>query len=125
LLELILDGTSNADASISQAELAVRLGVSRTPLREALGRLQQEGLISAEPNKRPRLVGLDPDDLEIVYASRVFYETLGLQQTAPRLGREELAAIEGELEAMREAAQSDDCPVWEVAHTKFHGLLAL
>ena len=54
LREMILGGLLQPGVVISQVELAHTLGVSRTPLREAMRMLQEEGLIEAEPNRRAR-----------------------------------------------------------------------
>src|SRR5437879_12523011 len=64
LRRLILDGAIPNGASISQVELAERLGVSRTPLREAMKMLQAEGIVQADHGRRtrvPRLAGGDTD----------------------------------------------------------------
>lgn len=125
LRQRILDGDIPPETTISQVQLAQQLGISRTPLREALRRLQQEGLIQAEPNRRARVVGLDPADLEIVYASRLFYEPLGLLMTVPLLSEDDVGALTRELAGMRRASDESDYPAWELAHGRFHGLLAL
>ena len=124
LRDLILQGDIEPQTVISQVELAERLGVSRTPLREALGRLAHEGLIEAEPNRRSRVIGFDPNDLEIVYASRIFYEPLALLRTVPRLTGENVAALDRSLEEMRRASRANEYAAWEVAHREFHRLLA-
>ena len=54
----ILRGEFDPRVPISQVQLAARLGVSRTPLREALRMLQREGLIDSEPNRRVRVAEL-------------------------------------------------------------------
>ncbi|WP_395695866.1 GntR family transcriptional regulator [Nocardioides sp.] len=51
----ILSGQLAVGETVSQVKLAERLGVSRTPLREALRLLEREGLIEASPNKRSRM----------------------------------------------------------------------
>jgi DNA-binding GntR family transcriptional regulator len=56
---------------LSQVALADQLGVSRTPLPEVLRMLQEEGLVEIEPNQRTRVAGLDPQELDDVYASRI------------------------------------------------------
>ena len=79
LRECILDGTLKPGTKLSQVSLAAQLGISRTPLREVLRMLQEEGLVEIEPNQRTRVSGLDPAELDDVYASRILLETLARQ----------------------------------------------
>lgn len=125
LREMIIDGDLAPGTVISQAELARRLGLSRTPVREAVRQLQRDGLLRAEPKRRVRVVDLDPADFELIYASRILYETLALGITFPRLTAADLAALEQALADMREAAGRGDYQGWDVAHDRFHGLLVV
>src|SRR3989440_12470488 len=84
LRRLILDGAIPNGASISQVELAERLGVSRTPLREAMRMLQAEGIIHAEHGRRTRVTALDVGDIDTVYGTRVLMEGAGGLDTVPR-----------------------------------------
>jgi DNA-binding GntR family transcriptional regulator len=117
---MILEGELPPGAAISQVKLSAQMGVSRTPLREALRRLQQEGLIEAEPNRRARVVGFDADDLELVYTSRILFESLAIGLTVASLTTEEADGIEFALKAMRAAKKRDDYVAWESAHRDFH-----
>src|SRR6266571_1533872 len=68
LRECILDGRLPPGTKLSQVALASQLGVSRTPLREVLRMLQDEGYVEFEPNQRMRVADLDPVELGAHYA---------------------------------------------------------
>lgn len=120
LRRLILRGGLAPGAVLNQVELAPRLGVSRTPVREAIRMLQEEGLVEAEPQKRARVAGFDPAHLEAVYAQRILLECLGARLTADGISDAEVDGIEAlRLEMVRHAGQND-MPAWEQAHRAFH-----
>src|SRR6266550_8467747 len=89
LRECILDGRLPPGTKLSQVALAEQLGVSRTPLREVLRMLQEEGFVDFEPNQRMRVAGLDPAELDTDYASRIALETLALSMTLAAIGAPE------------------------------------
>jgi DNA-binding GntR family transcriptional regulator len=125
LRQAILRGELDARAPISQVRLAATLGVSRTPLREALRMLQREGLIDSEPNRRVRVVELSMADLEQVYASRVLLEALAVRLTVPRYTPADTAALGAALAEMNRLLEGGDVDAWESAHRRFHELLRL
>ena len=124
LRDLIVRGVLTPGSELSQVGLARRMGVSRTPLREALRQLEAEGLIESRPNRRPLVRPFACDDLDSVYAARVLLEPLALRVTVPRLNRADLTELRARLVAMRLAtlpADADAPPcAWEVAHHGFH-----
>ena len=123
LLQLILDGTFPPGSLVSQSELAETLGVSRTPLREAIRMLQHEGMIEAELNQRLRLPVFVPQTVEVLYATRIMQEALGVQLTISHLSSHLLAAIETALQDMEAAVLQNDLPAWQIPHQQFHRLL--
>jgi DNA-binding GntR family transcriptional regulator len=123
LREAILQGDFDANVPISQVQLAKRLGVSRTPLREALRMLQREGLIHSEPNRRVRVTALSVTDLEQLYATRIVVEALALRLSVPHFNAQDLAEIEARLTEMAEVAQARDPDRWESPHRSYHELL--
>jgi DNA-binding GntR family transcriptional regulator len=123
LRELILGGALQPGVVISQVELARSLGVSRTPLREAMRMLQEEGLIEAEPNRRARVTRFDPTDLDTVYGCRVMLESLGCVLTVRSISDDEIKRLEKALDAMREHAESQDVERWQGSHREFHRVL--
>lgn len=123
LRALILSGELAAGAPISESSLALRLEVSRTPLREALRMLASEGLVHARPHRQTRVSAVSPVDLEELYAARVALESLGALLTVPELTSDELVAMTACLREMEDFAARRDVHGWEGPHERFHGLL--
>jgi DNA-binding GntR family transcriptional regulator len=120
LREAILGGTLAPGRELSQVELARGLGVSTTPLREALRRLEAEGLLDTRRNRRPRVRPFEVDDLDSVYAARILLESLATELTVPSLAANELAGLREDLAAMRSANARRDVVAWEHTHARFH-----
>jgi GntR family transcriptional regulator, rspAB operon transcriptional repressor len=118
--ESILDGSLTPGETMSQVALADELGVSRTPLREALRMLQGEGLILSEPNRRVRVASLSLADVEELYAIRIPLEVTALRLSLPRMTPEDIADLEGCIVAMAHFAADDDYTRWYVPHHAFH-----
>jgi DNA-binding GntR family transcriptional regulator len=124
LRQLILEGQLAPGSVISQVELASALGVSRTPLREAMRMLQEEGLIEAEPNRRARVTRFDPRELDVVYGCRIMLETLAVVLSANVVDDTVMEALEVQLAAMREVAAAGGATLdWQRQHRAFHALL--
>src|SRR5438128_12433414 len=95
LRRLILDGAIPNGASISQVELAERLGVSRTPLREAMKMLQAEGIVHADHGPRTRVTALDVGDIDTVYGTRVLMDDAGVLVMVALLDRPRISELAG------------------------------
>jgi GntR family transcriptional regulator, rspAB operon transcriptional repressor len=123
--EAILEGEIAPGATMSQVALADELGISRTPLREALRMLQTEGLVDAERNRRVRVAPVSAADLEELYVMRVTLEAEAIRLAVPRMTAEDLARLEGCNAEMAHFAQAKDYRRWVVPHREFHrGLTA-
>lgn len=119
----IMDGRLPPGTKLSQATLADQLGVSRTPLREALRMLQEEGLISTEPNQRMTVTELDPVELDSIYAARILLGTLALSMTADQFDNRQRRDAQRLLTTMRRAARRKDLEAWLETHHAYHLLL--
>jgi DNA-binding GntR family transcriptional regulator len=120
LRQIILGGNFQPGARLSQIRLAKQLRVGRTPLREALRMLQQEGLIVAEHNKRPRLLSFDPEVIDANFAEVIMLFSLAATVSVPKLTDENTTAIRSFLNQMRQAAQKEDLEAWVQADLNFH-----
>jgi len=121
--DAILDGKLEPGTTMSQVMLADELGVSRTPLREALRLLQHEGLIESEPNRRVRVSEVSVSDVEELYAIRIPLEVTALRLSMPRLTPEDIARLDGYLAEMAHFAAEEDYSRWHVPHRAFHQAL--
>jgi DNA-binding GntR family transcriptional regulator len=122
--EAILEGEIAPGATMSQVALADELGISRTPLREALRMLQSEGLVEAERNRRVRVAAVSPVDLEELCIMRVTLESEAIRLAVPRMTAEDLARLEGHMAEMAHFAEAKDYRRWTVPHQAFHRGLA-
>ena len=117
---MILSGEIPPGAVVSQLQMAKVLGVSTTPLREAMRQLQSEGLLEAELNRRPRVPKLDVDDLHAVYAGRILLESLAISLTVSTIDDETIQAMQDDLLEMQREAETRSLKRWEHVHARFH-----
>ena len=96
----IASGEYKAGDSLREEELAVTAGVSRTPVREALRRLDAEGLVELLPNRGAKVAGWSPQDLDEIFDLRVLLESYGARIAAHTIADGELAELRDLCEAM-------------------------
>lgn len=119
----IVTGALRAGEVLKDAELAAQLGLSPTPVREALVQLASEGLVEIQPNKLKRVAPLSLATTRELYAvQRVLWQT-GYAWGAPKVGAAALDALGGALAEMAEAIERGDPRAALLAHTDFHSIV--
>lgn len=103
-----------------QNELAEALGVSRTPVREALRLLEAEGWVDFSPHRGAVVAGLSPDEVRQIFEIRFVLEALALKKSVPLLPE---AAFERAHSLVAELDQEQDVPRWVTLNRRFHLLL--
>ena len=97
LLQRIERGDLPTGSKLRDVAIANELGVSRTPVREALVRLAREGVLSAEPGRGFRLPPMSPAELRDIGSILAALEPLALEQSAEpsaeQLGRQALGVL--------------------------------
>jgi DNA-binding GntR family transcriptional regulator len=101
--ERILTGALVGGERLRQEAIADELGVSRTPLREALRRLASEGLVELEPNRGARVVAVRAGDMLAAYEARLVLEPGVAAIAAGRAGADDLARMRAAIAAHRVA----------------------
>ncbi len=122
LRQAIVTGQFEDGEELNQVELAEHFKVSRVPIREALRRLQAEGLVSAEAHRRATVIGLDRDRAEEIFQIRALLESFMLGRAAERLTREDLDELDGLCDVMDKT--SDHLDWLALNHSLHHDLLA-
>ncbi|GAA1904324.1 GntR family transcriptional regulator [Streptantibioticus ferralitis] len=123
LTEAVVDGTLAPGRQLGEVELAAQLGVSRGPLREAMQRLVQQGILRSEPHRGVFVVELTADDVTDIYLARTAIEAAACrivirdhpQRTADRLAEAH--------RAMAEAAGLGDPAALAAADMELHQIL--
>lgn len=122
LEEGIYDGSYPAGTVLTELKVSRKLGVSRTPVREALRRLEQENLIR-ETGKGSIVLGLEPRDVEDIYTIRLRTEGLAAFWAAQRISPDRLRELKEAVELQRFYLDRGDTEKLRSMDTEFHTLV--
>ena len=120
LRDEILRGAIAPGAPLRQEEVAERFQVSRIPVRDALLRLEAQGLVHVYPNRGAFVVSLSSDEVREIYEMRVLLEGDLLERAVPRMTADDWRRIDA---AHADAAQTADTPDWVDGDWRFHRAL--
>lgn len=122
----ILGGELEPGSIHSAVSLAERLGVSPTPVREAMLELANSGLVEVLPNRGFRVTVIDDRDLDEISELRLMLELPAIDLVIERASDTDLAELERPLQELETAADRLDVPAFLLADREFHlSLLAL
>lgn len=116
----ILAGTLKPGDRIRQEAIAHQMGTSRIPVREALNRLQNEGLVTLTSHVGARVAQLDLAELDEVYRIRERLEPLAIARSTPGLTAAQLQDLADYIDAMEAAADVEDPSRWVDLDRRFH-----
>ena len=116
----ILGGELEPGSIHSAVSLAEHLGVSPTPVREAMIELTRSGLVEVLPNRGFRVTVIDDRDLDEVAELRLMLEVPAVRLLIERASDEELTTLEEPLQALEGAADRNDVPAFLLADREFH-----
>jgi DNA-binding GntR family transcriptional regulator len=122
----ILDNIWSPGYQALEQEIALQLGMSRTPVHEALMRLASEGLVEVAPRRGMRVLPVSPTDMKEIYEVLTALESMAAELLAARspTNAELLPLIEA-TQLMERALQCDDLDAWARADESFHEKLVL
>jgi DNA-binding GntR family transcriptional regulator len=120
---LILDGSLKPGATIGDTRIAEELGISRTPVREALRRLELEGLILNVPHRGWAVQTLQIMDVTEIFEIKECLEPMMVRQATPSLTADAMAKLTRAVSNMEEAAKNGDREAFVIADDTFHNTL--
>lgn len=118
----ILDGGVPPGGQLREAQIAADLGISRSPLREALTKLEEEGLIVRIPFRGAFVVELNARDIAEIASIRLLVEPYAAELSAEALRGSERAGLMQTIQELHRATESNDIPASIDAHLRFHRL---
>ena len=125
LRQRILKGTYKPGERLMEIHLAEQLGVSRTPIREAIRMLELEGLVKMIPRKGAQVASISREDLQDVLEVRKALDTLAVKLACMRISADEIQKLKNaELEFERSLRQGDTTQIAE-ADVAFHDVIQL
>lgn len=123
LRRAILRGELLPGERLMEIQLAQRLGVSRTPVREAIRKLELEGLVTMIPRKGAEVAQITVSDLKDVLEVRIALEELAVKDACENITEEQLAALRSANEEFRRVLQEGDLMTCGQADIKFHEII--
>jgi DNA-binding GntR family transcriptional regulator len=119
----ILEGRLEPGAELIEVALAEQLGVSRGPLREAIGRLAAEGLVTVSPRRGAVVRSLSKEEFLELYQVREALERMAVQLAVPRLTAEQVEELASLNEEMEAHAAGNKVELFFEANLAFHAQL--
>ncbi len=124
LRELLIQGVLAPGAKLNERELCERLGVSRTPLREAIRLLAAEGLITLDPGRGAFAPVLSLADVAHTFDVLAVLEGLSAELAAAQITAAELAELQELQQKMQSAFERHDLPQYYQANARVHDVLS-
>jgi DNA-binding GntR family transcriptional regulator len=121
--EEILKETLRPGSKLTEQQLSTRFDVSRTPIREAIGRLESEGLVETIPNRGAFVLGLSATDAADMFEIRKHYEVIAVRKAAERATKEDLEKFDESMEFMRHYTGRDDLRKMKRINADFHATI--
>jgi DNA-binding GntR family transcriptional regulator len=123
LREQILSGELEPGAELAEVALSEQLGVSRGPIREALGRLASEGLVTVRPRRGAVVRSLSAEEFLELYQVREALEVMAVKLAVPRLRPDDFTELQALIDTMASHSEREEVDAFFEANVAFHGRL--
>ena len=123
LRQAILRGELKPGERLMEIQLANKLGVSRTPVREAIRKLELDGLVLMIPRKGAEVADISEKSLKDVLEVRKALEELAVQLTCEKISKAQIAELKQAAEEFKKILKSNDITQIAEADVRFHDVI--
>lgn len=124
LLRSIIDRSFSPGQRLVERNLAKKLGVSKTPVREALKKLKEEGLVEGTAYHGFFVARISRKDIEEIYALREVLEGLAARDATKKINQEQIRELNSIVQSFENYVRDKDFEYYNLVDLKFHNLLA-
>ncbi|HEX3023079.1 MAG TPA: GntR family transcriptional regulator, partial [Lachnospiraceae bacterium] len=123
LRQAILKGELEPGERLMEIQLAERLGVSRTPIREAIRKLELEGLVNMVPRKGAEVARITEKDLNDVLEVRCALEELAVELACKKITKDQIEELKSTLVQFKRATKGNDLTEIAESDVQFHEII--
>lgn len=124
LLKSIIERKLSPGERLVERNLAEKLGVSKTPIREALNRLKKERLIEGTAYHGFFVARISPEDIEEIYELREVLEGLAARNATKKINQEQVKQLNSIIRSFEDCIRKNDLKCYSSLDLEFHNLLA-
>jgi DNA-binding GntR family transcriptional regulator len=125
LRKAILSGQFSPGAYLNESEISKQMAVSRIPIREAIKKLEQEGLVVRHPNKGVFVVSFSEQDVREVFSLRSNLESMAFEWAIPNINEQDLQKLRELIKNQKEAIANDDYSELARLDMRFHEYICI
>ncbi|NLK22023.1 MAG: GntR family transcriptional regulator [Epulopiscium sp.] len=123
LRKAILSGDLLPGERLMEKQLAEKMGVSRTPIREAIRKLELEGFVVMVPRKGAQVANITEKDIQDVLEVRSVLEALAVRLACDKMEKEDLGQLKETMDIFSDAAKEEDVDTMIKKDTEFHDII--
>jgi DNA-binding GntR family transcriptional regulator len=120
LKDQIITGSLSPGEKINEREIADQVKVSRTPVREALRKLEYEGYVTTFPKKGVFVKKYSPEELDVIHKMLIRLESLAMEMAVPNITEEDLTNLQKMNNQMKSLASRKDYKKYFAINMEFH-----
>ena len=121
----IIDGHIPVGSHLNETEIAKQMAVSRIPIREALRRLEQEGLVVRQPNRGVFVIKFSEKDVHEIFSLRANLESMAFEWAIPNMSAKDIGELRELVKSQEKAIQEENYEELSRLDMRFHEYICI